>query len=376
LQHSTAIASVETERAGAQRPPGLLEILALACLTYIIFLSVIFALSNYPQLVYKSGDSPAYMDSAAAIRRWNFDGVGVKQFWGLPYVMAGISKLTRFSDLTSLLVVSLLSSIAGIVLAYRLWGGWIAGFFVVLNFEWMERSLLGGSEPLFVALLFGSFLAVRREHWLWAALLASCATVVRPVGIFALLAIGLTLLWQRSFSQLALAVLVGITVGVLYMTPLALYLHDPLAMVHAYQQRDWDQGSLLGLPFQAIVKGTLHHPAPWTHILLTYGWIFFILAGGIAMLTVAGFRQFAKAHPVETIFAGTYLVFLYTYNSTAWAGAEFPRFAIPLIPLVLLALKRWIPENRALLWGIGSVSPLLAAASALGIRNVMGMIHR
>jgi hypothetical protein len=376
VQHSTTIEVDQADKAVVPEQPRLPEVLALVCLTNMLFLAVMFTLSSYPRLVDNFGDGPAYMAVSSAIRHWSFQGLGVKQFWGLPYVMALVSTVTRISDRASLLLVSELSSIAAIILAYKLWGGWVAGFFAVLNFEWMERSLLGGSEPLFVALLFGSFLAARRQYWLWAALLAACATVVRPVGIFALLAIGLTMLWQRNFAKLALAVLIGAAIGVLYMTPLALYLHDPLATVHSYQQRDWDQGSFLGFPFQAIVKGTLHQSAPWTNILLTYGWIFFVLAGGIAMLVVGSFRNYAKAHPVETIFASSYLVFLYTYNSPHWAGAEFSRFAIPVIPFVLLALEHCIPRNRILLWGIGSVSPILAAASALGIRNVIGIWHR
>ena len=64
---------------------------------------------------------------------------------------------------------------------FRLWGGWVAGFFAILNFDWMQRSYLGGSEPLFVALLFASFLAIRKERWWLACVLASLSTVVRPL---------------------------------------------------------------------------------------------------------------------------------------------------------------------------------------------------
>jgi hypothetical protein len=107
----------------------------------------------------------------------------------------------------------LLSSVVGTVLAFRLWGGWIAGFFAVLNFEWMQRSCLGGSEPLFVVLLFASFLAVRRERWILAALLASFSTTVRPLGFLALAGIGLTLLWKREYRTLSIAVAVGAAIG-------------------------------------------------------------------------------------------------------------------------------------------------------------------
>lgn len=132
-----------------------------------------------------------------------------------------------------------------IVLAYRLWGGWVAGFFAVLNFDWMQRLFLGGSEPLFMALVFGALLTVRRERWLLAALLAAFSTTVRLVGMFALVALGLALLLKRDFRNFSLATLTGLIVGGLYASPLALYFQNPLANVHRYQQADWEGGRLL-----------------------------------------------------------------------------------------------------------------------------------
>jgi hypothetical protein len=171
--------------------PSRLEILALGLATSLIFGSFVALFRSYATAVDNFGDSSAYMTLASAIRHWNFEGVVVKQFWGLPYAMAALSTVTRVSDRTALLAISVVASFAAAALAWTLWDGWIAGFFAVLNFDWLQRSYLGGSEPLFVELLFGSFLSVRKERWLLAALLASLATVVRPLGIFALLGIGL-----------------------------------------------------------------------------------------------------------------------------------------------------------------------------------------
>src|SRR5439155_555688 len=155
--------------------------------------------------------------------------------------------------------------------------------FAVLNFDWMQRSYLGGSEPLFIALLFASFLAVRRERWILAACFASLATVTRPVGILALVSIGIVLLIRREYKKFSLCTGIGLIVGMLYI-----------------------------LPF-------------------------------------------------------------WTYTSAEWARAEFVRFAIPVLPIVFVALARWMPQDRRILWGLGVVSPILAAASVLGIRNV---VHR
>ncbi len=340
-------------------------------LSFALFIFVIARARGYPAAVADFGDSSAYMDLAAAIRRWDFHGIVVKQFWGLPYAMAALSKLTGVSGRTALLVWSLLPSLLAGLLAWRLWDGWVAGYFAVLNFDWMQRSCLGGSEPLFVCLLLGAFLAARRERWLLASLLASFATVVRPLGLFALLGIGLTLLWKRDFRRFAAATVIGLLVGVLYALPFAAHFGDPLATVNSYHSKEWQGGWLFGFPFYAIVKGTLLYPAPWTNLVLSFGWIIVVLGSIVVMARSNEFRACCRSHPVETIFLIPYLWCLFTYNYPYWARGNFARFAIPILPFVLLALYRWIPKDRRVLWGIGVVAPLLAASSALGIANVV-----
>src|SRR5215472_19110093 len=115
----------------------------------------------------------------------------------------------------------------------------MARLFAILSFDWLQRSYLGGSEPFFVALLFGAFWAVRRERWAPAAVLASCATVVRPLGIFALIGIGLVLVWRHDYRRFATATAIGIAVGVLYMLPLARHFGDPLATLNSYHSAEW-----------------------------------------------------------------------------------------------------------------------------------------
>lgn len=355
--------------------PSQLELLLLLSVTAAVFILVMVLFHSFLATVEGSGDNAAFLRIASAIRRWNFQGLVVKAFWGLPYAMASISFLTRISDRNALLLVSYCSGVAAMVLAYRLWGGWIAGFFAILNFDWMQRLFLGGSEPLFMALLFGSFLSARRERWLLAALLAAFATIVRPVGIFALVAIGLVLLWKRDFRKFALATLSGAAVGCLYMVPLVLYFQNPLANVQRYQQTDWEGGWLLTYPFEAIVKSAFWHSAPITNLVLTWAWILFVLAGFVALVFAQECRQYWRTRPAETLFAVAYLAFIYTYNSPHWIRGSFPRFAIPILPFVLLALLKWVPKDRRLLWALALISPVLAACSAVGIRNVAEIVR-
>ena len=328
-------------------------------------------MTPYLALVDNFGDNSAYISIASAIRTWDFHGVFVKHFWGLPYFMAATSRLTGMSDRSALLTISWISSLAAVVLAYRLWGGWIATVFAIINFDWYHRSYLGGSEPLFVALLFGSFLAIRRERWWLAALFAALATVTRPLGIFLLLGIGIALLQRREWKRLVVATSIALAIGLLYVIPLARYFHDPLATVHSYQSAHAAATvPLFGWPFYAIVKGTILYPTPLSNLLLTFGWIFLVLISALAMLWTPEFRAYARQHVPEIIFAAPYILSLYCYNYPMWARGNFPRFAIPIIPFVLLALRRWIPADRRLLWVVAPVMAVLAASSALGIQNV------
>ena len=80
--------------------------------------------------------------------------------------------------------------------------------------------------------------------------------------------------------------------------------------------------------------------------------------------------------PSRLIFLIPYIWCLYTYNYPHWARGSFARFAVPILPFVLIALDRQTPKDTRVLWAIGMVSPLLAAASAIGINNVAQILRR
>jgi hypothetical protein len=353
-------------------PPSFREVILLALLTGLLFAATILPVQHYRSAVEAFGDSPAYVSVATAIQHWDFRGLEIKQFWGYPYAMALLSKLTSIPERDSLLVVSCASSFLSIAFAYQLWGGWVAAFFAVLNFDWMQRSFLGGSEPLATALIFGAFLAFRRDRYLLAALQASLSTVVRPLGIFSLVGIGVVLLYRREFKTFALAALIGILIGTLYVFPFARHLGDPLATVHSYQGGEY---SLFGFPFLAILRGTLQSPSPWASLLLSFGWILLVLAGIAMMFRDSAFREYARKNPAEVLFAALYLLMVFCYNYPVFARSNFARFAIPALPIVFLALAKWMPTDRRVLWTLACVTPILAAASALGIRNVIHVLH-
>ena len=158
-----------------KQEPTLKEAILIWALVAVIFVATASTLRPYLPLVRGYGDSGSYMQIAHAIRTWDFSGLQVKHFWGLPYAMALLSKVTGLPEEASILAVCAASSLVTLVFAYRLWGGWIAVLISILNFYWVQLSFLGGSEPFFLALLLGSLLAIRKERWY----LATCSRASR-----------------------------------------------------------------------------------------------------------------------------------------------------------------------------------------------------
>lgn len=372
---STEVARTPVQENGA---PSLALTLGIVFISYVVFLAVLRLITGSLSLVGSTtvGDNPSYLQAAAAIRHWRFSGVEVKQFWGLPYAIAALCVATGMSERAGLVVVCVIASVVSVILCHRLWGGWIAIFFALLSLEWFERSLLGGSEPLFMAMILSAFLALRNTRWAWASVFGALATVVRPFGVFALIGLGVQLLRQRKFRECALATAIGLIIGVAYAWPLARYLGSPFANVARYQRADWHGGLPFTFPFLTIVRDTISTTVPWTNHVLTLGWIVFVIAGIAAAIRTGEFVSYATRYPAEICFVCLYSLALYTYNAPGWARAEFPRFAIPMLPWTLFFLRRYIPTRRWVVGVLTIVSPALAAAQAVGIRNAMRILVR
>jgi hypothetical protein len=182
------------------KEPSLAEVLLVVAVTGLVFFAVVEQFRPFLAVAKSSGDNAALVDIASAIRHWKFQGLNIKAFWGLSYVVAVVSLVTPISDLSALLLVSYAAGIATIILIHKLWGGWVAGFFAVLNFDWMQRLFLGGTESLFTVLVFGSFLAAR-QRWFPAALLAALSTIVRPPWDFRSRGAGVQPALEKGFSQ-------------------------------------------------------------------------------------------------------------------------------------------------------------------------------
>jgi hypothetical protein len=356
------------------------ELLLLVAISCGIF-EVTAILHGWRGLVLGYGDSGVYLNVATAIRHWDFHGMSVQQFMGYPYLTAAVSLVLHLPLIFSLWLVAGLASLIATLLVARMFGTRVAAYFALSNFAWIQASLLGGSEPLAVAVGMGALWSFRRGHTLLAALLGALATTVRPLMFFTLVGIGIALLLQRCYAKFVAAVALGLTIGLLYAWPLAHYFGDPLLTAHSYTSRDYGalnvagpHGRLFGWPFHGIIMGTMLYRAPWTNLILSFSWIALTVAGTAAMFS-RSLREFWRTNPAEAIFCGLYLLAIFCYDYLVWARGNFMRFSIPALPFVFFALQRWLPKDRRVLWGLAVVTPSLAVCSAIGVRNLFSFLH-
>jgi hypothetical protein len=92
--------------------------------------------------------------------------------------------------------------------------------------------------------------------------------------------------------------------------------------VSSCHSQQWQGGWLFGIPFYAIIKGTLTEPAPISNLVLSFGWIFLILVAIVRMVRDTEFRNYARSHLVETIFLIPYLWTLYATIRTGLAATS------------------------------------------------------
>ena len=296
----------------------------------------------------------SYAEAATAIRHWHLSGIPARQFWGYPYAAVLLSfVLPGVPLMVVLLIVSALSGCIAVVLAHRLWGGWIAVYMTAVGWQWIQREAFGGSEPLLMALLFACFLGTRHDKWRYAALWAALATIVRPIGVFALIATLVVALMRRRWLDAAIGAGLAVVVFGLYCVPLA-QTGDALGNIHWYAPQ-----MVGGTVWRNLIADQV---SPVRQILV---------AGAIATVLVAPLVVFTgeqAGRQAENLFAFGTSCFLVTLNCRPCAWA-FPRFAIVSIPFALVVVRRWLPRDDRVIALLSMVSAIVAAAMQINDRN-------
>ena len=322
---------------------------------YAWFVVLIVAFDNFPSRILRTGDNPSYRAESAALRGAAPPDFTARHFFGYPLATAAIATVTRTPDATAMVMVSVIASLIAVFVAGELWGGVIAAWFAVANIDWVQRSLCGGAEPLFAALIVLGIAAARRERWTLAAACGALATIVRPLGIWLLVAIGIELLRRRNGWRLASAVSIAIAIGGAYLALLRILFGDAFGSFRWYSAMGLGHDRTF-IPFVTLFLSHGEHPLTKRNVVKALVWMLITLAGVVVAIS----RKLWREQRVEWLFAALYLASFFFFPAW-WIEGEYSRYLTPVIPLLFVALARWIPTNRAVMW-IGGVAFVTLAA--------------
>lgn len=348
---------------GLQRPPtaepSKREVAVIFLLTLLVQVSL--ALLTVGWRTRASGavdnlDNSSYLSLSHFLNDWiPTTSLQDQHFWGFPYFILAVSKIFHLRAVDAAILISVLASIGTCLLLHELYTGRVAIAFGMVSATWILLSAFGGCEPLFLCLVFASFLAARRKRWILASLLASVAVAVRPLGILALCSLLLWTFSQRYWSAAArVAVAAGI-VALAYLLPVYLLTGDPFFQVRLYSA-DWQlhdfpfaHHGLVTLPGLRLAQGFyyLHdYWRGWNASLRKLLWISVTFGGAVRLWTP---RRWLELPAVEQIFACGYSGFLICYNFD-YVALYVERFVLPVLPCILFLLRNWIPVDRRILW--------------------------
>jgi hypothetical protein len=156
-----------------------------------------------------------------------------------PYVMRAVAFPLKVFGLNPIatstlagVIVSVLGTLGGLFALFDMArdelgeeGGWRTAFYLLIYPAGFFLAMVY-TEGLFVGLAFGSLALARRQKWLWAALLAACATLTRAVGVA--LVIPLIIAYARSGQWREISVdrrgMKRLAIGLIALAPLLAYL--------------------------------------------------------------------------------------------------------------------------------------------------------
>ncbi len=296
-------------------------------------------------------DNGTYIAASEAIRtgQWSAPTDSPTPFFGFPALIAAVTRATAVDAWVAVIAISLLSTLITCACLRQLYGAPAVVSPFIVSWDWVGICVLGGSEAPFCACLFVAFLCARWGRWRTAATLAAIATTIRPVGVFALIALFVTTMHQRSWRTAVDIAIIGLAVGAMYLAAVGSLTGDPWINFRTYRA-DWNTGWPVGPPFIALVHsaGTLF---------LRFGmWIGVRVMVIVAVTAAAGIHvayRIARGPrtlpAAEGVFAVLVVAFLlcYPFRNMAY---EWPRFLIPAVPILTGAYGSVVPNDRRLLW--------------------------
>jgi len=274
----------------------------------------------------------------------------------LPFADAGLL-VTALASLATALVLHDLGT--------RLYGV-RAGLVLVLLWAAVPVGVVESmaySEALFTLLAAGACLAVVRDKWVVAGLLASLAGLTRPVGVAVVAGIGVAVLVRVLRRDAGWQVWAGAVMAPLgwlgYLLWVGARVGDPLGYftVAGRWGNSFDGGAAYGGWVLGFLTGSW--PAPLLGLLL--------LAGTAAVVWLVWLGVTDRQPPVLVAYTATLVLLAFT--SSGYFGSK-PRYLLPAFGLLVPLAVRLSRARPAVTWPV--LGALTAVASVYGAVWLLG----
>ena len=107
-------------------------------------------------------------------------------------------------------------------------------------------------------------------------------------------------------------------------------------MANLVGYRDYDNGHnpALKMPFVSLYEGFLESKTPMLNQIKIFSWIGLTIVGVFAILKNQVINVSQRSYPAEYFFLVLYLGFIITYSSPSWFWEIYPRYIIPILPIL------------------------------------------
>ena len=300
-----------------------------------------------------------------------------------PMLMRLTAPLVGHNHLTAALLISTLCTISALILLYELLVDIydpklaLRAVLAFLVFPTTFFMLAGYTEALFLTLVLGCWLAAHRKRWVWAAVLASLATLTRlqgvvlaPVILWLMLTSTVPNLSQKPFEQIK-QVFGNLKSLRLWWVLLAA---SPILTMLGYQV--WLKFSGLGnIPAALGQYWRIETVAPWTGFYLFVqrlftlefiymDWIDLLLLILVLLISIASLRSL----PVDfSIYLWLTLAILFMRGTPPHLMASASRYFLALFPVFILPANMELKSLRFFAAAVSlSLQMLLAWVFLLG----------
>lgn len=237
---------------------------------------------------------------------------------------------------------------------------------------YLYASSLISTETLAVALSLAGVVLCRRRRPLLGGLALGLAVFCRPFALFAVIAAIAGELVARR--RRAAAWLVGgvAVVGVAGLAVLQAHSGDALQSARTYRAL---HGGIVAWPFESLLLTPWRTAVPLWKV--PYVWAHAAVALLACVVAVAKVRRAKPGEErAEAVTVAIWLVGLVGFTlclASAWAFHDFPRFLVPALPPLYVALRDYLPRSRWVWTAVAAASFALALQpAARNVRTELG----